>query len=34
MDRGWTQNYIKNLQERVPYNRRLLALLKREYDLE
>ena len=34
MERGWTQNYIKNLQERVPYNRRLLALLKREYDLE
>ncbi|CAN5435564.1 hypothetical protein BH09BAC6_BH09BAC6_20550 [soil metagenome] len=34
LERGWTQNYVKNLEERVPYNNKLIALLKNEYDLE
>jgi len=34
MERGWTINYIQNLEERVPYNSRLMALLKEEYNIE
>ena len=33
LERGWTQNYVENLQDRVPYVNRLIALLKKEYDL-
>jgi len=33
LERGWTVNYIRNLQERVPFNAKLIALLKKEYDL-
>jgi hypothetical protein len=33
LERGWTQNYIGNLQERLPYTTKLIALLKQEYDL-
>jgi hypothetical protein len=34
LEHGWTVNYIKNLQERVPYNSNLIALLKKEYEIE
>lgn len=34
LERGWIVNYIRNLQERVPYNARLLELLEREYGTE
>lgn len=34
IERGWTNNYIQNLQERVPYNTKLISLLKKEYDIE
>ncbi len=34
LERGWTVNYIRNLQERVPFNAKLIALLKKEYDLK
>ncbi len=34
MERGWTLNYITNIEERVPYNTRLMALLKTEYDID
>lgn len=30
-ERGWTKNYINNLQERVPVNARLIELLRKEY---
>jgi len=33
-ERGWTQNYIDNMKERVPYMLRLGALLKKEYDIK
>jgi hypothetical protein len=33
LERGWTQNYVENLQERLPYVTNLIALLKKEYDL-
>jgi hypothetical protein len=33
-EQGWTQNYVENLQERLPYVTKLMALLKKEYDLE
>ena len=34
LERGWTANYIQNLQDRIPYNRTLIQLLKKEYDLK
>ena len=34
LERGWTYNYIQNLQERVIYNAKLIDLLKKEYHLE
>jgi hypothetical protein len=34
LERGWVNNYIKNLQERVPIANGLLLLLKKEYDIE
>ena len=34
LEQGWTQNYVKNLQERLPYTTKLIALLKKEYGLE
>jgi hypothetical protein len=33
-DRGWTQNYVNNMQDKVPYNMRLIAFLQREYGIE
>jgi hypothetical protein len=32
LERGWTENYIRNLKEVQPYNTRLIELLKKEYD--
>jgi hypothetical protein len=32
LERSWTQNYLKNLQEKFPYTIRLIELLKKEYD--
>jgi hypothetical protein len=34
MERGWTQNYLNNLQRIIPFQNRLIALLKNEYDLD
>lgn len=34
IERGWTENYIENLQDRLPYNTKLIGLLKKEYDIE
>ncbi|MGZ4001020.1 MAG: hypothetical protein ACXVIY_10345, partial [Mucilaginibacter sp.] len=34
LERGWTANYIQNLQDRVPFNAKLIALLKKEYDIK
>jgi hypothetical protein len=34
LEEGWTRNYVKNLQERLPYITKLIALLKNEYDLD
>ncbi|MGZ3778493.1 MAG: hypothetical protein ACXVI9_13365 [Mucilaginibacter sp.] len=34
LERGWTANYIRNLQERVPFNDKLIVLLKKEYDIK
>jgi hypothetical protein len=31
IERGWTQNYLYNLQDKLPYTIRLIALLKKEY---
>jgi hypothetical protein len=31
-ERGWTQNYINNLSERIPFCERVIALLKEEYE--
>lgn len=33
LERGWIVNYIRNLHERVPFNARLIALLKKEYHI-
>ena len=33
LERGWTQNYISNLQDKLPYNLRLIELLKKEYGM-
>ena len=32
LERGWTQNYVNNLQEKLPYTIRLIELLKKEYN--
>ena len=32
LERGWTQNYVKNLERRAPFMNNLIALLKKEYD--
>jgi len=34
LERAWTNNYVKNLQDRVPYNTKLIELLKKEYHIE
>jgi len=34
LERGWIVNYIQNLQERVPYNAELIALLQKEYHIK
>jgi hypothetical protein len=33
-EQGWTQNYISNLQGRLPFAIRLIAYLKKEYGIE
>jgi hypothetical protein len=33
-ERGWTRNYITNLEEALPYTTRLIAFLKKEYNIE
>ena len=33
-ERGWTRNYISSLTETLPYTTRLIAFLKKEYDVE
>lgn len=32
--RGWTKNYLTNMEERLPYAIRLIAFLKKEYGLD
>lgn len=34
LDRGFTQNYIQNMKERLPIAIRLIAFLQEKYDLE
>lgn len=34
IERGWTQNYLDNIKQRIPYTIRLIELLKKEYDLD
>jgi len=34
LERGWIVNYIRNLHERIPFNARLITLLKKEYDIK
>jgi hypothetical protein len=34
LERGWTQNYVNNLQEKLPFTIRLIDLLKKEYDYQ
>lgn len=34
LERGWTQNYLDNLQDKLPYTVRLTELLKKEYKLD
>jgi hypothetical protein len=34
LERGWTQNYLINLQERLPYAIKLTRLLKKEYEVD
>lgn len=31
LEPGWTQNYVNNLQEKLPFTIRLIELLKKEY---
>jgi hypothetical protein len=33
-EKGWTENYINNMAERLPLAERLLAFLQKEYDLD
>src|SRR5688500_2230655 len=33
-ERGWTENYVKNLQAKLPYAVRLIELLEEEYELK
>jgi hypothetical protein len=33
-ERGWTRNYVYSLAETLPYTTRLIAFLKKEYDVE
>jgi hypothetical protein len=32
LERGWTQNYLNNLQDKLPYTIRLIELLKNKYN--
>jgi hypothetical protein len=34
IDLGWTENYIRNMRQRLPTAVRLIAFLQREYDLD
>jgi hypothetical protein len=34
LEKGWTQNYINNLQEILPYTIRLIEFLKKEYAMD
>jgi hypothetical protein len=33
-EEGWTENYINNINARIPYAISLIAFLKKEYDIE
>lgn len=33
-DHGWTQNYLNNMQDKVPINARLIAFLQRQYGID
>jgi hypothetical protein len=33
-ERGWTENYVKHLQDKLPYAVRLIELLEEEYEFE
>ncbi|HVM89919.1 MAG TPA: hypothetical protein VMT76_17155 [Puia sp.] len=33
LERGWTQNYLNNLQEKLPFTIKLIDLLKKEYEI-
>ncbi len=34
IERGWTQNYLNNLQDKLPYTIRLIRILKKEYAVD
>lgn len=34
LEQGWTLNYVNNLKEGLPFTKRLIGLLKKEYDLD
>jgi hypothetical protein len=34
IERAWTQNYLNNLQDELPYTIRLIGILKKEYDVK
>ena len=33
-ERGWTRNYVNNLEDKLPYTISLIAFLKKEYGLD
>jgi hypothetical protein len=33
-EKGWTQNYVNNMQANLPYTISLIELLKKEYSLD
>jgi hypothetical protein len=33
-EKGWTENYVRNMEDRLPLAERLLVFLRKEYDLD
>jgi len=33
-EQGWTGNYVRNMEDRLPLAERLLVFLQKEYDLD
>ena len=33
-EKGWTENYVRNMEERLPLAERILVFLQKEYDLD